>query len=229
LDEVGAKGASIQHFGALEENQFIIKSADNDTHNVEAVATKLAGEKGFKLLRVDRMGPSVSQDLTKKAVYAVLWSALGILIYLAWRFEWQFALAAVIALFHDTFFTFGVYALAGREINLTAIAAILTVMGFSINDTIITFDRVRENLKIHRKKPFSEVVTISINETLSRTIITTLTVLLSALALFLFGGEVINDFAFILLIGFSVGIYSTVFVATSLVTDWKGKAKVRSV
>ncbi len=228
LDEVGSKGATIQNFGTAEENQFIIKTADSDTHHVETVAAKLAGgEEGYKLLRVERIGPSVSKDLTQKAISAVLWAALGILVYLAWRFEWQFALAAVIALFHDTLFSFGIYALVGREINLTAIAAVLTIMGFSVSDTIITFDRVRENLKIHRKKPFSEVVTLSINETLSRTIITTLTVLFSSLALFLFGGEAINDFAFILLVGFIVGIYSTVFVATSLVVDWKGKGKGR--
>nr|MBP9866314.1 protein translocase subunit SecF [Candidatus Omnitrophota bacterium] len=225
LEEAGAKSPVIQHFGNPEENQFIIKTADSDTHNVEAVGAKLSGEKGYKLLRVDRVGPSVSQDLTKKALYAVLWSAFGILLYLAWRFEWRFALAAVVALFHDTLFAFGVYALAGREINLTSIAAILTIMGFSVNDTIVTFDRVRDNLKIHRKKPFSEVVTISINETLSRTIITSMTVMFSTLALFLFGGDSINDFAFILLVGFGVGIYSTIFVATSLVVDWKGKGR----
>jgi len=222
LEKAGAKSPVIQHFGEEKDNQFIVKTADADTHNLETAAIKLAGEKGYKFLRVDRVGPSVSQDLTKKALYAVFWSAVGILIYLAWRFEWRFALAAVVALFHDTLFAFGIYALAGREINLTAIAAILTIMGFSVNDTIVTFDRVRDNLKIHRKKPFSEIVTISINETLSRTIITSFTVMTSTLALFLFGGETINDFAFILLVGFAVGIYSTIFVATSLVVDWKG-------
>lgn len=225
LDRVGSKSAVIQHFGSPEDNQFVIKTADSDTHNVDLVAAELAGEKGYSLLRVDRVGPSVSQDLTKKALYAVLWSAMGILAYLAWRFEWRFALAAVVALFHDALFAFGVYSLVGREINLTAIAAILTIMGFSVNDTIVTFDRIRDNLKIHRKKPLVEVVTISINETLSRTIITSLTVLFSTLALFLFGGDSINDFAFILLVGFCVGIYSSIFVATSLVVDWKSKGR----
>lgn len=223
LDEQGVKSPLIQRFGDENENQFVIKTADADTDNVEAVAAKIAGKQGYQLLRVDRIGPSVSKDLTSKALYAVLWSALGILIYLGWRFEWKFALAAVVAVFHDVIFAFGVYALAGREINVTSVAAILTIMGFSVNDTIVTFDRVRDNLKAMRKKPFVEIVNISINQTLSRTIITSLTALFAIAALFFFGGDAINDFAFILLVGFCVGIYSTIFVATSLVVDWKAR------
>jgi len=163
----------------------------------------------------------VSTKLTEKALWAVLWSALGILVYLAVRFEWKFALAAVVAIFHDTIFTFGIYALSGREINLPIIAAVLTIMGFSVNDTIVTFDRVRDNLKLMRKTPFPEIVNLSINQTLSRTLLTSFTTILATLALFLFGGSSVNDFAFTLLIGFCVGIYSTVFVATALVVDWK--------
>ena len=127
----------------------------------------------------------------------------------------------MIALLHDTLFAFGVYALSGREINLPTIAAILTIMGYSVNDTIVTFDRIRDNLKAMKKKPFAEIVNVSINQTLGRTIITSTTALLATLALFLFGGSAINDFAFVLLAGFLVGIYSTIFVATALVVDWK--------
>ena len=133
-------------------------------------------------------------------------------------------MAAVIALLHDTVFSFGVYALSGREINLPIVAAILTIMGFSVNDTIVTFDRVRDNLKVMRKTPFQEIVDTSINQTLSRTLLTSLTVLLTTAALFFFGGAAINDFAFVLLVGFSIGIYSTIFVATSLVVDWKARS-----
>ncbi|MFZ5802186.1 MAG: protein translocase subunit SecD [Candidatus Omnitrophota bacterium] len=223
LEKAGVGGLSIQRFGDLNENQFIIKSSDKDTERIETVVKGLAGDKGYEVMRVDRIGPAVSKDITKKALYAVFWSWLGILVYLGWRFEWKFSLAAVAALVHDTIFSFGVYAMSGREINIPIIAAILTIIGFSVNDTIVTFDRVRDNLKVMRKKPFSEVVEISINQTLSRTILTSLTAILATLALFLFGGNAINDFAFILLVGFGVGIYSTIFVATALVVDWKAR------
>ncbi|MCB9800028.1 MAG: protein translocase subunit SecD [Candidatus Omnitrophica bacterium] len=223
LNDAGLKKLIIQTFGAKEENQFVIKAAEKDTDRIEAAAEKLVGGKKFQVLRVDRVGPAVSQDLTQKALMAVFWASIGILIYLGFRFEWRFALASVVALVHDTIFTFGVYALSGREINIPTVAAVLTIMGYSVNDTIITFDRVRDNLKAMRRKPFDEIVNTSINQTLGRTIITTVTTLLAALALFIFGGSAVNDFAFILLVGFTVGTYSTIFVATSLVVDWKAK------
>lgn len=221
LEQKGIHGAIIQHYGAPSENQFIVKASEQDTQRIEEAARAASSTGNYEVLRVDRVGPAVSGDLRKKALWAVFWSSIGILIYLGWRFEWKFALAAVVALLHDTIFTFGVYALSGREINIPTVAAILTIMGFSVNDTIVTFDRVRDNLKIMKRKSFSEIVTLSINQTLSRTIITSLTALLTTLALFLFGGSAINDFAMILIVGFLVGIYSTIFVATSLVVDWK--------
>jgi SecD/SecF fusion protein len=221
LQKEGMKGLMIQHYGDPGQNEFIIKTSESDVGKIEKVASEIAGAGGYQVERVDQVGPSVSQDLQKKALWAVFWSAVGILFYLGWRFKWKYALAAVVALFHDTLFSFGVYALSGREINLATVAAILTIMGFSVNDTIITFDRVRDNLKVMRKMSFSDIVTTSINQTLSRTIITSGTALLSIIALFLFGGAAINDFAFVLLIGFTVGIYSTIFVATALAVDWK--------
>ncbi|MBI3317222.1 MAG: protein translocase subunit SecD [Candidatus Omnitrophica bacterium] len=220
LGKTGLGNATLQNYGEGEK-QFVVKTAESDTKKIEEAARSIASEGKFEVLRVDQVGPAVSGDLRSKALWSVLLSALGILIYLGWRFEWKFALAAVVALFHDTLFSFGIYALSGREINLPIIAAILTIMGFSVNDTIVTFDRVRENLKIMRKVPFSEIVNISINQTLSRTLLTSLTVLLTTASLFFFGGSAINDFAFVLLVGFSIGIYSTIFVATSLVVDWK--------
>ncbi len=223
LEKKGVKGLTLQTYGEAGENQVIIKTSESDTKNIEEVVAELAGAQGFQVMRVDQVGAMVSKDLKQKALWAVLWSALGILVYLGWRFEWKFALAAVVALFHDTLFTFGVYSLSGREINLPTVAAILTIMGFSVNDTIVTFDRVRDNLKIMKKMPFADIVTLSINQTLGRTIITSLTALLAVLALFLFGGSSINDFAFAMLVGFSVGIYSTIFVATALVVDWKAR------
>ncbi len=221
LEKAGIHGASIQHYGEAGEHEFVIKTPKIDTKKIEAVAEDVAGKDSFEILRVDEIGATVSEDLTQKAIKAVLWSAIGILVYLAFRFEWKFALAAVVALFHDTLFTFGVYALSGREINLPTVAAILTIMGFSVNDTIVTFDRVRDNLKIMKKVTFQKIVETSINQTLSRTILTSLTALLSTAGLFFFGGSAINDFAFTMLVGFGIGIYSTIFVATALVVDWK--------
>ena len=221
LAKAGLGKAMIQRLGAESQNEFIIKSSEKSIQKVEEASKSLVGEKGYEVVRVDSVGPAVSRNLTKKALWAVLWSSLGILVYLAFRFEWKFALAAVIALLHDTLFSFGLYAFTGREINLPTIAAVLTIMGFSVNDTIITFDRIRDNRRIFRKLPFKELVSLSINQTLSRTIFTTLTALFGALSLVLFGGPAISDFAFILLVGFSVGVYSTVFVASALLVDWK--------
>lgn len=221
LEKEGLKSVTLQPFGETRENQYVVKISGNESAKVEAAAKSVAGEKGYEVLRVDLVGPSVSKNLTEKALWAVFWSAIGILVYLGWRFEWKFALAAVFALFHDAIFTFGVYALSGREINLPTIAAVLTIMGFSVNDTIVTFDRVRDNLKLMRKTSFPEIVNLSINQTLSRTFLTSFTTILATLALYLFGGSSIQDFAFVMLIGFAVGIYSTIFIATSLVVDWK--------
>lgn len=221
LEKENLRGLTLQRIGEPKANQFVIKMLESDTAKVEKAVSAVGGEKSYEILRVDQIGPSVSKDLKKKALMAVLWASLGILVYLGWRFEWKFSLAAVIAIIHDTVFTFGIYALSGREINLPIIAAVLTIMGFSVNDTIVTFDRVRDNLKLMRKTPFPEIVNLSINQTLSRTLLTSFTTILATLALFLFGGSGVNDFAFTLLVGFAVGIYSTIFVATALVTDWK--------
>lgn len=213
--------AMIQRYGEESVNAFVIKVGEKDTRKIEEASKAIGGEKGYEIVRVDSIGPAVSRDLTRKALWAVFWSSVGILIYLGWRFEWKFSLAAVVALLHDTLFAFGVYALVGREINLPTIAAILTIMGYSVNDTIVTFDRVRDNLKIFRKMSFRELVDLSINQTLSRTFLTSLTVLFATAALFFFGGAAINDFSFILLIGFCVGVYSTIFVASALAVDLK--------
>lgn len=223
FEKEGLGGAVIQHFGGETQNQVVVKVSETDTKRIEKVARELGGEGEFEILRVDQIGPAVSGDLRKKALWAVFWSCFGILVYLGWRFEWKFALAAVIALVHDTLFTFAVYALSGREINVPIVAALLTIIGYSVNDTIVIFDRVRDNLKLMRKTPFLQVVETSLNQTLSRTMLTSFIVLLATAALFFFGGSGINDFAFCLLIGFSIGVYTTIFVAPALVVDWKAR------
>lgn len=220
LKKVGVDESSVQVYGEIKDNQYMIKTKASDTKKIEEAVKEIYPQ--MQVLRVDEVGPTVSNDLKTKALWAVFWSSIGILAYLALRFEWKFAAAAVIALLHDTLFTFGVYAFSGREINLSIVAAILTIMGYSVNDTIVIFDRVRENLKVTRKKSFSEIVELSLNQTLGRTFLTSLTVLFGAFALFFFGGSGINDFAFTLCVGFSIGIYSTIFVASAVLVDWKG-------
>jgi len=228
LEKQGIKDTSIQYYGDPADNQFLIKSRQPDTKEIEKAVKGIAGEK-YEILRVDQVGPAVSEDLKKKALWALFWTSIGILIYLRFRFEMKFALAAVAALLHDILFTFGVYALSGREISLSTVAALLTIMGYSVNDTIVIFDRVRENLNTMRQKTFSENVELSLNQSLSRTIFTSMNVLFGAFALFFLGGGGINDFAFTLCVGLSVGIYSTVFVASALAVDWSRKPKVNQV
>ena len=220
-----AKEALIQPYGSASENQVVVRVGDADIRHVESAARQVAGEKGYDIMRVERIGPTVSEGLRMKAMWAVLLSAAGISAYLAWRFDRIFAAAAAIALLHDTLFTLGVFVLSGREISLPIIAALLTVMGYSVNDTIITFDRVRDNMKSMGRVDFKTIVEASINQTLSRTVLTSFTTLMCAAALYLFGGRSINDFAFTLLVGFSVGVYSTIFVAGALVVDWKARVR----
>jgi SecD/SecF fusion protein len=228
LEEAAVKDVMIQPYGSGSENQVVIRMKDTDLQNVESAVRGVANDQGYEIMRVERIGPAVSEDLRFKALWAILLSTAGILGYLAWRFDRIFAAAAVIALLHDTLFTLGVFALSGREISLPIVAALLTIMGYSVNDTIVTFDRVRDNLKSMRKSALQTVFETSINQTLSRTVLTSLTTLMCAAALYFFGGRAINDFAFTLLIGFSVGIYSTIFVAGALVVDWKARSSGRA-
>jgi len=227
LEEAAVKEVMIQPYGNASENQAVIRVRDTDLQKVESAVRGVVGDQGYEIMRVERIGPAVSEDLRIKALWAILLSTAGILGYLAWRFDRVFAAAAVIALLHDTLFTIGVFALSGREISLPIVAALLTIMGYSVNDTIVTFDRVRDNLKLKRKSNLQTVFETSINQTLSRTVLTSLTTLMCAAALYFFGGRAINDFAFMLLIGFSVGIYSTIFIAGALVVDWKARSSGR--
>lgn len=186
----------------------------------------------FQVLKEDQVGPKVGAELKRDAVVAVLLSLIVILIYLAFRFKFIFALGAVLALFHDVLITLGLYAsLYGvipglnLEIDLAIVAAFLTLVGYSINDTVIVFDRVRENLKIHKTMPLFDVLNMSINKTMSRTILTGGTTLIAVLVIFIFGGEVLRAFAFTLAFGIIIGTYSSIFVATALVLEYVNKTK----
>jgi len=167
----------------------------------------------------DTVGPKVGSDLRKKAVWAILTSLGAILVYVGIRYEFKFALGGVVALFHDVLITLGALMLTGREVSLTVVAALLTIAGYSINDTIVVFDRIRERSKALRKEKHSRVMDLAVNETLSRTVITAFTVFLAALALFVWGGTVLRDFSFAMLVGTLFGTYSSVYVASAMALD----------
>jgi preprotein translocase SecF subunit len=175
------------------------------------------------ILRTDMVGPSIGHELRHKATIAVIISWIGIIGYVAIRYKFNFAVAGVLALVHDVLVTVGAFALTGREINYPVIAALLVIIGYSINDTIVIYDRIRENMKIKKGENAVTIFNLSINQTLSRTLLTTFATLLSVAMLFMIGGEAIKDFAFALLVGMVSGVYSTIFVACSLVITWQRK------
>ena len=186
----------------------------------------------FGVKNVEIVGPQVGSQLQRQAELAVLYSLVGMLVYLWFRFEWIYGLAAVVTVFHDTLITVGAFSLANKEITLTVIAAILTLVGYSNNDTIVVFDRIRENIKLLRREKLSDIVNRSINQTLSRTILTAGLTFLTVLALYLFGGEVLSGFSFALVIGILIGTYSSIAIAAPILVayqDWRGSRGKRLV
>jgi len=186
----------------------------------------------FEVLNATSIGPKVGDDLKHQAVFATLYALGGILIYIAFRFEWIYGAAAVFAVFHDTLVTLGLFSLFNREINLTVIAALLTLVGYSVNDTIVVFDRIRENLKIRRRDDLMTIMNDSINQTLSRTILSSGLTFVTVVALFIFGGEIINHFAFAMVVGIIIGTYSSVAIAAPLVlvyTNVRGRMVLQPV
>jgi len=222
LLDIGIKEATIQNVGG--KNQILIKTSDDVASRINKEFGRSFSDNPSQLLRVEKVGPSIGRHLRKSARLAVLWSLIGILIYVGFRFKnIAFATAGVIALFHDVFVAMGFLALTGRELNITIVAAILTIAGYSINDTIVVYSRIRENLKLYRKASMKEIINMSVNQTLSRTVLTTLTTLLAVCSIFFFGGEVLRDFSFTLLVGIISGIYSTIYIAAPLVIFWHAK------
>src|SRR5882724_11751813 len=181
----------------------------------------------FTIRGTEVVGPRVGAELRTKALLATLYALAGMLVYIAFRFEWIYGVAAVIAVFHDTIITLGLFSIFNKEISLTVVAALLTLVGYSMNDTIVTFDRIRENLRIVKRPNFYDLVNMSINQTLSRTILTSGLTLLTALSLWLFGGDVLNGFSFALVCGILVGTYSSVFVACPILIYWYDLAENR--
>jgi len=195
---------------------------------VEEVFRKEFPSNSFTVESSSEIGPSIGDKLRKDTLIAVLISMVGIILYIAWRFDFKFGVAAAIATFHDVLAILAVFFVLNKEVNLLLITAVLTIAGYSLTDTVVVFDRIRENLHKNMKDSLPTIFNFSINEVLSRTIITALTTFLAALSLFLFGGEVIHDFAFALVVGILVGTYSSVFVASPLVVVWENRAKRRT-
>jgi preprotein translocase subunit SecF len=182
----------------------------------------------FAIRSVETVGPRIGADLRQQAINVVLIALGAMLVYIGFRFEWKYGVAAVIAVFHDTIITIGLFSLLGKQIDLTVIAALLTLVGYSMNDTIVTFDRIRENLKLHVRGSFPSIVNLSINQTLSRTVLTSGLTFLTAVSLFLFGGQVLNGFSLALVIGIIIGTYSSIFIASPILVFWHDMAAGKS-
>jgi preprotein translocase subunit SecF len=209
---------SVKEFG--EKNDYLIKfekknNKDNFIGSLKVDLTKSIGS-GFSFRRVENVGPKVSAELLRSSVIAIALSLTAMLLYIWIRFEWQFSLAAIFALFHDIVVTLGIFSLFNLEINLSIVAAVLTIVGYSMNDTVVIFDRVRENLRKYSDIKIFELTNISINETLSRTIITSITTLLALISIYVFGGEILKGFSLAMILGVLFGTYSSIFIANPI-------------
>ncbi len=225
LENKGIKEFDLQDFPAV--NKVLIKVKKKE-EKLGGLSDKIISslKEGFKdnTITVDsttEIGPKVGSKLRRDAMWAILAATAGILIYIAWRFQFRFSVGATAATFHDVLAVLGLFNIMGKEINLILVSALLTIAGYSLTDTVVVFDRVRENLRYMSRESITGVFNRSINEVLSRTLITSITTLLAAVALFLFGGEVIHDFALAMILGITVGTYSSVFVASPIVLLWK--------
>lgn len=227
LDDSNLGGSEIKHFGGADT---VLISTDLSTGNLEGIDGRVResldpvfGAEGYSVERLEMVGPKVGSDLRKKGLQAVIFSCLIILAYVAWRFELKFAIGGILALVHDIIISLALFTLLGKTFTLPVLAAVLTIAGYSINDSIVVFDRIRENIKRGTKKDLSDIINLSLNQTLSRTILTSLTVIVVVVSLLVYGGEIIKDFSFILLVGVIVGTYSSIFIASPAVLFWQGR------
>ena len=230
------QNAVIQRYGSLQDHELMVRVMQVGAESGGALsqaadqvvgALKAANLGTFEVIGTEIVGPVVGKDLTRKGIMATVLSLIGILLYIAFRFRFSFAVGAVVATIHDLLVTLAFLAFFRYDLSLNVIAAILTVTGYSTNDTIVIFDRVRENLRNMRRDNLNHIVNTAINQTLGRTVITAGTTLLSAVALFLFGGEVLRGFAFTMIVGVITGTYSSVFIAAAIVTFWRSRKPAR--
>jgi len=220
LDTEGFSDATVQNFGTAKDVLIRLKpqegvsSVELSSKVLEAINKDAAEPASVR--RVEYVGPQVGDDLAEDGFLALLYSTICILIYVAWRFEWKFSVGAILATLHDVIVTLGLFSVLGLEFDLTVLAAVLALIGYSLNDTIVVYDRIRENFRALRNKSTEEIMNISVNVTLSRTIMTSLTVLLVLVSLFFLGGEVIHNFSIVLLFGVFFGTYSSIFIASPM-------------
>ena len=236
LGQLGTGDTVIQDFGGEGSNEFLVRLEKTSVEigalgeQLRAGLSKRFGPNGFEIRRIESVGPKVGKELRQQGAWSVIAATVMMGVYIWFRFELRFGIGAVIALIHDVLVTIGALMLAHYEFDLTIIAALLTIVGYSVNDTVIVCDRIRENMRKIRRESLETIINMSINETLSRTIITTGTAIMVLLALFALGGGVIRPFAFALLVGFFSGVYSTIFIASPVILLWeKGAMKRRSV
>ena len=223
FNQMNLGDVSVKNFG--NETDFVVKfekQNSNDPQFIEEIKTKLSNSIGsVDFRRVENVGPKVSAELLRSGVIAIALSLAAMLLYIWIRFEWQFSLGAILALFHDVIITLGVFSVFSLEINLSIVAAVLTIVGYSMNDTVVIFDRVRENLRKYADVKIFELTNISINETLSRTIITSVTTLLALLSIFIFGGEILKGFSLAMILGVIFGTYSSIYIANPVLVSLK--------
>ena len=223
FNQMNLGDVSVKNFG--NETDFVVKfekQNSNDPQFIEEIKTKLSNSIGtVDFRRVENVGPKVSAELLRSGVIAIALSLAAMLLYIWIRFEWQFSLGAILALFHDVIITLGVFSVFSLEINLSIVAAVLTIVGYSMNDTVVIFDRVRENLRKYADVKIFELTNISINETLSRTIITSITTLLALLSIFIFGGEILKGFSLAMILGVIFGTYSSIYIANPVLVSLK--------
>lgn len=234
LQDLGLGSMSVQQFGD-NSTEYLIR-VENSSGELKGLSQEIAdalevdyGAGQVEIRRVEMVGPQVGKDLRTKGIKAIFYALLGILVYISWRFEFRFAIGAIIALAHDVMITLGAFSLFGKEIDLPIIAAFLAIIGYSLNDTIIVYDRIRENLAKYNKEKFTFIVNRSINDTLSRTLLTSGTTLLVVLSLFVLGGGVIHNFAFAMLVGVLIGTYSSIFVASPILIFWEQRKSGKPV
>jgi preprotein translocase subunit SecF len=222
LDELDLGDVSLQGFGVETDVLIRVQRQEGDEKAqiaaIEAIGNALGS--GYDIRRTEFVGPTVGAELAEKGILAVGCALLAIMFYVWFRFEWQFSIAAILALAHDVFSTIGLFALTSFEFNLATVAAILTIAGYSINDTVVVFDRVRENLRRYKSYEQREILNLSLNETLSRTVMTSVTTLIALLAIVAFGGAVLRDFALAMIWGVLIGTYSSVFVAVGMLSKF---------
>jgi len=227
LKAINLENSIIQQVGSEADHEYLLRTELSTSdlkglqdHISEAI-TGVYGKNSFDMRKIEMVGPKAGKDLRMKGLLAICLAFLGMLLYITWRYEFRYALGGILALVHDVIVSVAVFTLFQREFTLTVIAALLTIIGFSINDTVVVFDRIRENVRKSPKKNLGEVINASINQTLSRTILTSLTVFIVVVVLYFFGGTVINDFAFVMIIGVIFGTYSSIFIASPLVLLWE--------